>query len=85
MSISIYRRHISAALDKASQETGWKHSTRVLQDGTGVFSMVRSPDVTEEEEDQEIIINFTREVDRPRFIQLELPFVEGENDDSDSE
>jgi hypothetical protein len=47
--------------------------------------MVRSPDVTEEEEDQEIIINFVREVDRPRFIQLELPFVEGENDDSDSE
>lgn len=85
MSIDVYRRYISDALDKAVQESGGKYSSRTLSDGTGVFYMVFDPNVTEELEEQEIIVNFQRDTPRPRFIQLELPFVEGDDDDSDSE
>jgi hypothetical protein len=85
MSIDVYRRYVSEALDKAVQESGGKYSLRTLSDGTGVLYMVFSPDITEDLEEQEIIVNFQRDAPRPRFIQLELPFVEGDDDDSDSE
>jgi len=85
MSIEIYRRHIASALTHAAEETGWKFSSRELWGSDGVLFMISGTDVPETLEEQEIIINFQRETDRPRFIQLELPFEEGEEDASDSE
>lgn len=85
MSIEIYRRHIASALALAAAETGWKFTSRDLWGNDGVLFMVSGADVPETLEEQEIIVNFQKETDRPRFIQLELPFEEEEDDAPDSE
>lgn len=85
MSIDVFRRYVSEALDRAVKEAGGTLSVREFPDGSGHLYMVSTKDITDGDEEQELIVNFEKEYTRPRYVQLELPFDEEDEDVSDSE